>query len=66
MLTDQHRVAVSRELWVLHIERGYVHMDQTLTTYEREAKERMATARDAEAKAIGGSAVAKRRAGGGK
>jgi hypothetical protein len=39
--TDEQRVAFANELWAKHFELGNAHMDQTLHTYEREAKERL-------------------------
>ncbi len=41
-VTDEQRIAMARELWALHVLRGYVHMDQTLTVFEQEAKARVA------------------------
>lgn len=38
--TDAVRLAVVRELWKLHTESGRIHMDQTLTEYERLIRER--------------------------
>lgn len=42
LVTDEHRLAVARELWRMHVAIKGTHMDQTLHTFEREARERLA------------------------
>jgi hypothetical protein len=40
-LTDEQRLAVCRELWILHNTLRNAHIDQTLHTFERLARERL-------------------------
>lgn len=41
MLTDEQRIEVCRELWAYWIQSGRLHLDQAMTAYQREARERI-------------------------
>jgi hypothetical protein len=40
-LTDEQLLAFCRRLWSFHNAKGYIHVDQSLTAFEREARERI-------------------------